>query len=231
MARRASSAARDDGPGHSTVAPLTAIRKRAHKVSNLWIFESPKNSRRLTVSGDVAFLHLVLLEGDPSVEAYDLVDDPFRITSNSPLGYVRLRQADGGQAWLTFGRQRVRGSEVEHDRQDNPLLAKAKECGATLVHRTDIDLQGHDVLIDNWLTLCAIMTRARSYPCHIETERFLSCFLRNDAPTVATMLAMPGIDRAIMLAVIAKALQSGRYVAQLHRQLFGPHTQIKRVTQ
>jgi hypothetical protein len=232
MVQGVSSAAHANGPGQNTVAPLTAIRKRAQKVSNLWLFESPKNGRRLTVSGDVGFLHLVLLEGDPGVDGYDLIDDPFRITSNSPHGYVRLRHRDGTQAWLTFGRQRARGSsEDEPDARDDSLRARATEAGVPLLHRTDVDLHGREHLIDNWLTLCAIMTRARSYPCHIETERFLSCFVRHDSPTVASMLAMHGIDHGVMLAVIAKALQSGRYAADLERQLFGPHTQIKRVRQ
>jgi hypothetical protein len=232
MVRGVSSAAHTDGPRQSTVAPLTAIRNRAQKVSNLWIFDSPKNNRRLTVSGDVAFLHLVLLEGDPNVSGYDLIDDPFRITSNSQQGYVRLRLKDGSQAWLTLGRHRTRDTSNDDQAcRDSVLQAKASNAGVALIHRTELDLAGRDVLIDNWLTLCAIMTRARSYACHVETERFLSCFARYDAPSISSMLAMPEIDPGVMLAVVAKALQSGRYSADLDRQLFGPHTHISRVRQ
>ena len=54
--------------------PLSAIRKRSTKVSNLWIFESPKNDRRLTISGDVPFMHVVLLESDVEVIGYEFVD-------------------------------------------------------------------------------------------------------------------------------------------------------------
>jgi hypothetical protein len=230
MAKAASSAVHTDGLGQSTVAPLTAIRKRAQKVSNLWIFDSPKNNRRLTISGDVAFLHLVLLEGDSTVEGYDFIDDPFRITSNSQHGYVRVRLADGTQEWLTLGRQRARDS-VNSDSacRESELQALARNAGVVLTHRTELDLAGKDLLIDNWLMLCAIMTRARSYPSHIETERFLSCFARHNTPSVSTMLAVPGTDRGIMLAVVAKALQSGRYGGELDRRLFGPHTCIERV--
>lgn len=232
MLRGISSATHACGTGQSTVAPLTAIRKRAQKVSNLWIFDSPKNNRRLTVSGDVAFLHLVLLESDCDVLGYDLIDDPFRITSNSQHGYVRLRLKDGSQAWLTFGRQRTRDSASDDPAsRDSTLQVKANDAGATLIHRTDLDLAGREVFIDNWLMLCAVMTRARLHPCHVETERFLSCFARQEAPTVSSMLAIPEVDPGVMLAVIAKALQSGRYGADLDRRLFGTSTQIRRVAQ
>lgn len=230
MVRGISSATHACGTGQSTVAPLTAIRKRAQKVSNLWIFDSPKNNRRLTISGDVAFLHLVLLEGDSNVLGYDLIDDPFRITSNSQHGYVRLLLKDGSQAWLTFGRRRTRESASDDPGpRDSTLQVKANDAGATLIHRTDLELAGREIFIDNWLTLCAVMTRARPHPCHLETEGFLSCFARHDAPSVSSMLAIPEVDPGVMLAVIAKALQSGLYGGDLERSLFGTSTQIRRV--
>jgi hypothetical protein len=229
MAKSVSPAARTDEPGQSTVAPLTAIRGRAQKVSNLWIFDSPKNNRRVTVSGDVAFLHLILLEGDADVVGYDFIDDPFKITSNSSKGYVRLRHLDRKDTWLTLGRHRPRDSAGASAGQDEDSLeSKAKEAGVTLIHRTELELSDRATLIDNWITLCAIMTRARSYPSHIERDRFLSCMTKHGSPRVVDLLAEPGIDPAMMLAVIAKALQSGRYVADLDRATFGLHTHIRR---
>jgi hypothetical protein len=46
---------------------------------------------------------------------------------------------------------------------------------------------------------------------------------------VSDVLATPGVDPAIMLAVVAKALQDGRVQTDLCRHLFGMHSQLVRV--
>ena len=209
---------------------MTAIRKRASKVSNLWIFDSPKNSKRLTVSGDVPFMHLVLLEGDSSVVGYDLVDDPFNVNSDSQTGYVRVRNRDGSEHWLVIrrnGRKRVSSSDYACVPEE--LRANAQAAGVEVHRRSELELVGKDILLDNWLTLCAIMTRARSYPSYIETERFLAVLARHDSLRVIDVLSTPGVDPAIMLAVVAKALQNGRVQTDLARTLFGMNSQLVRV--
>jgi hypothetical protein len=217
-------------PGQEIVTPLSAIRKRAAKVSNLWIFDSPKNNRRLTVAGDVPFLHLILLEGDPSVAGYDLVDDPFSVMAPSDTGYVRVRGRDGGQYWLVVKRQGARRRKQQAEATfPSALLEKATLAGVQLHARSELELAGKEVLLDNWLTLCAIMTRARSYASYQESEQLLGVLARHSSIYVKDVLALRGVDPGIMLAVVAKALQSGVVRADLTRQLFGPHTQLDRV--
>lgn len=216
--------------GQEDVTPLSAIRNRGAKVSNLWIFDSPKNNRRLTISGDVPFMHLVLLEGDTSVAGYDLVDDPFNITSNSQTGYVRVRGRDGGEHWLVIGRSgSKRAAEADYAAVPELLREKAEAAGVKVHRRSELELAGKDILLDNWLTLCAIMTRARSYPSYLETERFLAMLARHVSLRVSDVLAMPGVDPAIMLAVVAKALQKGKVQTDLSRHLFGMHSQLVQV--
>lgn len=214
----------------SDPTPLSAIRKRKQKVSNLWIFESPKNNRRLTVSGDVPFMHLVLLEGDIAVAGYDLVDDPFKVSSSSDSGYVRVRLHDGNQYWLLIGRQ-GRKNTGKADRPPIPdqLQEKAASAGVQVHRRTELELIGKEILVDNWLTLCAIMTRARSCPSYLETQQLLAALSRHESLRVCDVLALANVDPAIMLFVVAKALQSGAVQTELSRRLFGMHSQLKRV--
>lgn len=230
MVQSVANLATNRGHGQEEVTPLSAIRKRAAKVSNLWIFDSPKNNRRLTVSGDVPFMHLVLLEGDVGVAHYDLVDDPFNITSDSQTGYVRVRGRNGGEHWLIIGRSaQKRAREGGYAAVPEPLREKAKAAGVEVHRHSELELVGKDILLDNWLTLCAIMTRARSYPSYLETERLLAALGRHGSLRVSDVLATPGVDPAIMLAVVAKALQDGRVRTDLSRHFFGMHSELVRV--
>ncbi|RYE72860.1 MAG: hypothetical protein EOO81_02260 [Oxalobacteraceae bacterium] len=210
--------------------PLSAIRKRKQKVSNLWILESPKNNRRLTISGDVPFMHLVLLEGDIAVDGYDLIDDPFNVTSTSDSGYVRVRLRDGLQHWLLIGRHgRKKPGKADKPAISETLREKAAATGVEVYRRTELELIGQEILLDNWLTLCAIMTRARSCPSYLETQLLLAALDRHESLRVSDVLGLGNADPAIMLAVVAKALQSGIIQTELAKRLFGVHSQLKRV--
>ena len=230
MVQSVANLAANCGHDHDDVTPLSAIRNRGAKVSNLWIFDSPKNNRRLTISGDVPFMHLVLLEGDTSVTGYDLVDDPFNITSDNKTGYVRVRERNAGEHWLVIGRSANKGAgKDDYAAVSEALRDKAQAAGVEVHRRSELELAGKDVLLDNWLTLCAIMTRARSYPSYLETERFLAALSRHGSLRVCDVLSMPGVDPAIMLAVVAKALQNARVQTDLSRHLFGMHSQLVQV--
>lgn len=53
------------------VSVTSALKARKSFVSNILVMDSPKNNKRFIVEGDVAFMHLILLEGDTSVRRYD----------------------------------------------------------------------------------------------------------------------------------------------------------------
>jgi hypothetical protein len=84
-------------------------------------------------------------------------------------------------------------------------------------------------LLDNWITLCAIITRAKSHASYHEQEKLLAMLGRHDCVRVRDVLAIPEVDPAIMLAVVAKALQQGMIQTDLNSRLFGLHSQISRV--
>jgi len=172
-------------------------------------------------------MHLVLLEGDTAVAGYDLVDDPFKVTSSSDGGYVRVRSRDGSQHWLLIGRSARKKS-------DQPAISeqvyeKAAASRVQVYRRTELELIGQEILVDNWLTLCAIMTRARSCPSYLETELLLAALGRHEYLRVCDVIGLGNAAPAIMLAVVAKALQSGIVQSELSKRLFGMHSQLKRV--
>lgn len=214
--------------GHVRVhpSPRTAIRRRASKVANLWIFDSPKNSCRLTVVGDVPFMHLVLLEGRPQVLRYQLIGDPFNVmgaTRDSLLpGYVRVENADSPEMWLHIKRSAIReGRALAGKQAGEAVRAAALAAGATYAEYTEIDLQGRETEFENWLILCACITRAKGHPDYIERATFAEAFVTNRTVSVRTLLAASEVDPAIMLAVIAKSLQQGLAITELQRSVFG----------
>lgn len=232
MVQHLASQVAEGRPRQDSPTPLSAIRKRAQKVSNLWIFDSPKNACRLTVSGDVAFMHLMLLEGTTTLRGYDLIDDPFMVSSTNKEGYVRLRHNDGREEWLIIGRQSKTRAGEPHQQTErhSAVIAKAAAAGVVLHWRSELELVGKEILLDNWLTLCAIMTRARPYPSYMEQEILLGQLKRHGAVQVGDVLAAPNSDKAIMLAVIARSLQNGIVETDLGKRLFGLHSILRRVT-
>lgn len=217
--------------GNEELTPLTAIRSKSRKLSNIWIFHSPKNERRLTVRGDVPFMHLILLEGDSAIAGYDIVGDPFHLEppnlTNASEGFIRLHYRSGAQEWLKLGRNKDRSERTESDNRVDELLIKAHTAGVAVQTRTEAELLGKEVLFDNWMTLCSLMTRARWFPAYTETELFCSYLDCHTHVRAGTLLKLPGVDPAIMLAVIAKALQQGRVQAELSRSLFGMDSDLK----
>jgi hypothetical protein len=204
-----------------------AIRNRKHHQSNVWMFDSPKIDRRFVILGDVAFVHIVLLEGDPAVLDYDpappavlaiAADEPYQTSLDAIVRYV-----DGRQEWLEFkrardtGPQRKKRSRAQLDAQANAAAA----AGVTYRVLTERDLTGKELLFDNWLHLCAAITRARGVPSYRERE-ILDCQLDTCRTcTVGSLLSEHSADPAVMLSVIAQRLQAGKLDCDLVSQYFG----------
>lgn len=203
---------------------LAALRKRGSRVANLWIFDSPKTGVRLKIAGDVPFMHVVLLEGDVDVAAYRFVGDPFNLegqkTDPAFPGHVLLTHRDGACEWGLFARSQGTNKSSPVPPKADALAKAAAAAGATFRVRTELDLRGQAVRFDNWLTLCAIINRARGHSCHREAS-ILSQYLRGGATcNVGELISVAGVDPALMLAVVAKALQSGRISTNLSNRLF-----------
>jgi hypothetical protein len=220
------------------VAVFPALKKRRQHQSNIWFFDSPKNNKRFTITGDLAFMHLVCLEGAPRISGY--VPAPGQVVAPingqaCPIQVgAQVYYCDGTLEWWDFKRLE-HGARSKKARSASEPLANdvkrvaASAAGATYHVKTDRDLLGQEIWFDNWLTLCAAITRCRGQFLEREAEIFSQRMTLQHAVTLENLLGIPGIDVAHMLAVIAMALQRGTVRANLNSQLLSRMTLLSRI--
>jgi len=167
----------DDKFAHSRHVSVTpAIRNRKSHLSNIWVFDSPKNNCRFIVEGDVAFMHFVLMEGDLSISRYDPDPVPVTATIDGETRQTKLDATvyfvDGHQEWWEFKRSVDSGSDrTGRARQQlNAQAQAASHAGIIYKIKTGLDLQGNEIYFDNWLMLCAAITRARNQSMYFEAR-------------------------------------------------------------
>lgn len=207
------------------MTPMHAVREQRNPMANVWIFESPKNKMRLTIVGDVPFMHLVLLEGRPDVLHYSFRDDPFNLApmpdSSGRQGYVEVAFTNGNVEWYFFSDPDGPGTEHKgkHD-GIHALTVAAGERGATVSLLSHRELLENVLLFENWLTLCANITRARGVAAHRENRLLRTSFEQSPRQRVNDLLLLPGTDPALMQSCIALALQDGFLTTELKRKYF-----------
>lgn len=212
----------------------SAIKKRGKHQSYVCVFYSNKNSRRFYLTGLVAFMHVVLAEGDPDIVSLGYDE---REVFASIAGEVRktildaeVTFRDGRTEWWEFKRARAAGPHREGYAVEQ-LLAQAQgasERGIKYRVLTEEDLRGKEILFDNWLVLSGIIRRAHAYPAHLERSVLLQRLARHDSFTVQSVLDEEGCDPALMFAVVGLGLASGELVADLASELITGHTIVRR---
>lgn len=221
-------------PHERHIAVTPAIRQRGRHPSTIWVFDSPKNNLRFTISGDVAFMHCVLLEGDTTVTSYNPYPAPVQAqvesrTYTTVLDLV-VNRADGTTEWWEFKRNKD-VSPSPSGRAKIQLAAQAKaasSAGVKYLIKTEKDLRHKELLFDNWLWLCRAMTAARAFSCQQEVQLIHEQLRRHDAFTYGSLLDHPNTDPALIFAATARLLQKGTLVANLEAELFGLNTILHR---
>lgn len=206
---------------HISVRP--ALKQRGSQMSNIWIFDSPKNDARLQIEGDPHFMYAVLLEGDIETTRYTIrapisLAESSRNSKTKKVDVVRYL-ADGTQEWIDFG------AAHSGTRRSSTTNGETNEIAATAgaLYRT-ISLQSFvekHLLFTNWLTLCAAITRCRHQSSHKEVMFVKKQLFSQRVATLGALLDGADVDPAIVLGVVAKMLQTGDLTADLERQLFG----------
>ena len=203
------------------------IRARGRHQSNIWVFDSPKIGRRFSVAGDVAFMHIVLLEGDVNAIGYEPAPQPVMGTAGgepyeTTLDAIVSFQGDR-QEWWEF----KRSSEADASRtgrsrkQLDAQSESAASAGKKYRILTEKDVVGKEFLFDNWLHLCAAITRCRARPRFHEAEVLYSRMRTSRSCRLDELMRADGVDPALMLASIAEMLQKGGLRADLTGSLFG----------
>ena len=97
---------------------------------------------------------------------------------------------------------------------------RAASAGKKYRVLTERDLAGKEILFDNWLYLCAAITRCRGRPRYREAETLFAQLKRLHACRLDELMQIEGIDAALMLASIAEMLQKGTLKTDLESSFF-----------
>lgn len=213
---------------------IGAIRTR-NPYANLWFFQSPKNQTTLTIVGDVQFMHIVLLEGRPEVAYYVLVGDPFNLEripgKKANTGYIEVSYKGGRSERCVFTEPNLETWHSSPQQAGNlPDTPQNSTSEAAVVVLTEKELRGKEILFNNWVTLCAFMTRARGASTGVETRLVYSILRDRERVRVGELLDLERVDPALMYAEIARVLQEGIAVCELEKRYFTNESIIAAVT-
>ncbi|MFC0348634.1 hypothetical protein [Undibacterium danionis] len=214
------------------IGVFPALKKRRQHQSNIWFFDSPKNNKRLIITSDLAFMHLVILEGDVSVTRYHVNPEPINtnvegVQKDISIGAYVYR--GNALEWWDFKRLQNKKDVNKQNASDSYFKTIAAASSLATYHvKTDVDLKGQEILFDNWLTLCAAITRCRGHFLGREATIFSERLALQHAVTLENLLTIPSIDVAYMLAVVALALQNGSLRCNLNSQLINRQTLLSR---
>lgn len=202
---------------HAVVMPRTIAARHyvdlpGRGLRNLYVFESPKNDKRLAVFGQVCFWHLMLAEGNPEICRYLLCADLAADVSASDAVDVHYMD-ETVERWY-FSR---RG------------LPKEDQCHYPIIVKTEAQIRAAGLLPQNWRFLCAARTRAYGKYAGKELLVLRGLFENRHTVALSEVLAQPGIDVAIMLAAVAHQLAVGALRTELKKQLFSRRSLISRI--
>lgn len=154
--RRAYSSAGDSGKNHSKSGKKSLAHAfgKDRKLFNPWIFESPKNARRLTIDGDLNFMLCVLLEGDVSVTGYKVLNgsDKGLVESTAANIFPDLivERSSGPAEWWEVSRS---GQQLRDQASASSPLAQAAELASAVYVR---------LILSRWLQSFDQVTCERS---------------------------------------------------------------------
>lgn len=206
---------------------FSAVKQRQKHQSNIWFFDSPKIKRRFVVTGDVAFIHIVLLEGDVSVRAYEPDPPPVYATVDGETRQTKLDAhiyfKDGRVEWWEF--KRFQDAGPSRSGRSKPQLSAqaqaASAAGFSYQVKTDLDFKQREILFDNWLNLCACITRCRAQPIYREMDYLYERLKQQKSLRFGSLFDNKTIDIAHMHAAVASALQEGVIKTELRTAFFG----------
>lgn len=201
----------------SHIASFGIIANRKDRLSNIWFFDSPKNRRREVIRHDIAFVHLVLHEGDLDIERYDIEPSTSEAAGKPESTVARILFRDGRVARYKY--------QWANDKKASPIatndnVTEPNNLQVTKV-LTERDFDGREYEFDNWLNLCSYINRMRHYSHVRELQYIQEQFEHRKTIPFDLLYKAEGFDPAIILGVIARLLQTGFVTTDLKSSLFG----------
>ncbi|WP_265923354.1 hypothetical protein [Cupriavidus nantongensis] len=185
-------------PPFHQIQPKRFVESPYRRLSNVYIFESPKNNQRFAAFGIVCFAHLLLAEGRPDIVWYQPSEPPIMKDGSG------FRQT----VLIKFNDQHCENWYFTHKSQST----SPKEEGGNdpvVVLKTEDQIRKAGLLPQNWLLLCAAQNRARGLAYGRELTALFRLLDEYAQIEVQQALEAPNIDPGVMLAVIARQLAKG----------------------
>ncbi|ERJ39507.1 hypothetical protein L810_5860 [Burkholderia sp. AU4i] len=201
-----------------------AVRDQKNKLANVWLFDSPKMNERQVISGDVPFMHAVLLEADPAVAGYFFRD---RIAQNGG-------RAGTQDMWVYYadGRHEV-WRFVDAARQPtmpNPNDAhgeRGADVESNIVLKAGEALESQAIRFDNVLHLCGFVNRARSCTAWHEARLAVKRLEAGKPFKLIDTLQQDNVDPAVMLGLLGHYILNGELQVDLATQLLGRLSELR----
>lgn len=203
---------------------MAAVRFRKKQTANVWIFQSPKNGKRFAIEGDSVFFACILYEADTAVSWY--LPEPVKTTvlhdhKSVVLQYdIEVHYVDGHTEWVKLSTRSTNSKKTNYKVPSNAhcLSAQNQKEGTFRVIEKE-DLSKNWITFQNWLVLCAAMTRIRYYPQHKEAALQSKELSKKAGISLKELLQLDDCDPGIMLGVIATGLKIGELSCDLTKRL------------
>lgn len=178
-----------------------SVREVSGKKVHLYYFQSPKNSRRFILCGQLSFYLGILLEAELDVAGYGP-----RIPDGAPGISAYLRGGARIDYETRYVPEGARAPQIKSLTEEQVCTADANSEPLIV---TDQLVRDRQVQVENWIFLCAAMNRARLRSCENEAHVMLALLQQFGAVSFDTLLSQDGIDKACMLGAIGRAIQAG----------------------
>lgn len=189
-----------ESPEGATPSPLS-LRELVGKKVDLWYLRSPKNACRFVLSGEPLYLLAITLEANLQVRSYSPCGATDNDTTDKFEPQLSSQSVDG--VITNYYTVRLRGSKARRSKFENVV----EKDGIRIV--TDEWLYEQRILIDNWIFLCAAINRVRKSHLFGEVDVLTSAVSKTRNHSLGELLALPEIDKAKMLGLVASMLQKG----------------------
>lgn len=212
----------------ASLREILAIRSNIEP--NKWAYFSHRNRTLNTAQGDLVFANCILLEGDSSVNGYNL--SPALASFEQSASFLKYNKKII-QIFYKDGREELRvccyADSEERLQIDLNSLTAGKintETSPCLKFSTEQELETKTYEILNWLMLCGAMTRARDFDNTKEVNMLNGALSRFQSITFADAMKLPGSDPALILSAVAHGLANGLLFCELRSSLLSLSSRI-----
>lgn len=209
------------------------IRQRGRRKYNIWNGYAPKGGVPFNVKGTPRYLHLMWMEGDPSVRSYTLFDEKLdekdKVEDSVPLPDAICIMSEGNVEWRLVRCNEDSCSAHAHKERERILTQQARQSGSHLRVITDDVLNKQMTLIRNWRLGLGYMNSVNDFDLAPYEKNVLLIIGEQCSSTMEQILiSYPNDCEPFLIAATFTLLQKGFLESDLEINPFGLNTLIKK---